>query len=179
MSRLSALNTRLRLLYQEIAKFGVVGIAGIGVNMIVFNLLHSVTHLQTVRASLIATIVSIAFNYLGFRYFTYRHADRSQWGKEISLFTLFSAIGAVIENGVLYTATYGMHWDGPLANNFWKFTGIGVATLFRFWSYRTWVFRTLPAKAVEQAEAILTESERQPRAGVTRAGVTGAGATRK
>ena len=159
MSRLSALNTRLRLLYREVAKFGIVGIAGIGVNLVVFNLLRSVTDLQTVRASLVATVVSIAFNYVGFRYFTYRDADKSGRTKEIGLFAFFSAIGAVIENGVLYLATYGMGWDGPLANNFWKFTGIGVATLFRFWSYRTWVFRSLPAQAVEQAEAILNDAE--------------------
>ncbi|MDF3293740.1 MULTISPECIES: GtrA family protein [Streptomyces] len=160
MSRLSALNTRLRLLYREIAKFGVVGIAGIAVNLVVFNLLRSATHLQTVRASVVATIVAIAFNYVGFRYFTYRDADKSGRGKELGLFVFFSAIGLVIENGVLFGATYGMGWDGPLANNFWKFTGIGVATLFRFWSYRTWVFRSLPAQAVEQAEAILSDAER-------------------
>ncbi|MEU1625676.1 GtrA family protein [Streptomyces sp. NPDC020096] len=159
MSRLSALNTRLRLFYREIAKFGLVGIAGIAVNLVVFNLLRSATNLQTVRASVVATIVAIAFNYVGFRYFTYRDADKSGRGKELGLFTFFSAIGLVIENGVLYGATYGMGWDGPLANNFWKFTGIGVATLFRFWSYRTWVFRSLPAQAVEQAEAILSDAE--------------------
>ncbi|MEU6175754.1 GtrA family protein [Streptantibioticus parmotrematis] len=169
MSRLSALNTRLRLLYREIAKFGVVGIAGIGVNLVVFNLLRETTHLQTVRASIIATTVSIAFNYVGFRYFTYRDADRSGRGREIGLFVFFSAIGALIENGVLFLATYGMGWDGPLANNFFKFLGIGVATLFRFWSYRTWVFRSLPAKAVEQAEAILmTDAEHAARANATR-----------
>ena len=160
MSRLSALNTRLRLLYREIAKFGVVGIAGIFVNIAVFNLLRSTTHLQTVRASVVATTVSIVFNYIGFRYFTYRDSrDNGSFGREAGLFVFFSAIGLVIENGVLYGATYGMGWDGPLANNFFKFAGIGVATLFRFWSYRTWVFRSLPAQAVEQAEAILSESD--------------------
>ncbi len=163
MSRLNALNTRLRLLYREIAKFGLVGIAGIGVNLLVFNVLRGITDLQTVRASIIATIVSIAFNYVGFRYFTYRDRDKSGRGKEIGLFAFFSAIGALIENGVLYTATYGLHWDGPLANNLFKFAGIGVATLFRFWSYRTWVFRSLPGRAIEQAEAILTVAERQAR----------------
>lgn len=163
MSRLSALHTRLRLLYREIAKFGLVGVAGIGVNLAVFNLLRGVTDLQTVRASFVATIVAIAFNYVGFRYFTYRNADRGGRGREIGLFVLFSAIGAVIENGVLFIATYGMGWDGPLANNFFKFAGIGVATLFRFWSYRTWVFRSLDGKAVEQAEAILTDAERAAR----------------
>ncbi|MCQ4085106.1 GtrA family protein [Streptomyces sp. RB6PN25] len=164
MSRLSALNTRVKLLYREVAKFGLVGIAGIFVNMIALNLLLS-TGLQTVRASVIATIIAIAFNYVGFRYFTYRNADRSQRGKEIGLFVFFSVVGLVIQNGILYAATYGMGWDGRLANNFWSLTGIGVATLFRFWSYRTWVFRSLPAKAVEQAEAFLTESEQQARAG--------------
>lgn len=163
MSRLSALNTRLRLLYREIAKFGVVGIAGIVVNLLVFNLLRSTTDLQTVRASIIATVVSIAFNYVGFRYFTYRDRDSNARGKEIGLFIFFSAIGALIENGVLYAATYGMGWDSPLANNVFKFAGIGIATLFRFWSYRTWVFRSLPGIAVEQAEAILTDAERESR----------------
>jgi putative flippase GtrA len=160
MSRLSALNTRLRLLYREIAKFGVVGVLGIFVQIIAFNLLHSGFGLQTVRANVVATIIAIAFNYIGFRYFTYRKADKRQQGREISLFVLFSVIGLVIQNGVLYAATYGMGWDSLLANNFWNLTGIGIATLFRFWSYRTWVFRSLPAQAVEQAEAILSDAER-------------------
>ncbi len=168
MSRLSALNARLRFLYREIAKFGVVGIAGTVVNLAVFNLLRHATHLQTVRASVIATAVAIAFNYVGFRYFTYRDRESSRRGKEIGLFALFSVIGLVIENGVLYGATYGMGWDGPLANNFFKFTGIGVATLFRFWSYRTWVFSSLPAQAVEQAEAILSDAERHERVNAAR-----------
>ncbi|MCZ9341225.1 GtrA family protein, partial [Streptomyces sp. TRM76130] len=64
----------------------------------------------------------------------------------LSLFLLFSAIGLVIENGVLYTATYGFGRDTPLQSNIFKFVGIGVATLFRFWSYRSWVFRALPAR---------------------------------
>jgi putative flippase GtrA len=168
MSRRSALNTRLRLLYREIGKFGVVGIAGILVNLVVFNLLRNATHLQTVRASVVATVVAIAFNYLGFRYFTYRDRERGGRGRELGLFVFFSIIGLFIENGVLYGATYGMGWDSPLANNVFKFAGIGIATLFRFWSYRTWVFRSLPAKAVEQAEAILTESGQQPQVDAAR-----------
>lgn len=64
----------------------------------------------------------------------------------MSLFLLFSAVGLVIENGVLYTATYGFGWDSPLQSNIFKFLGIGIGTLFRFWSYRSWVFRALPAR---------------------------------
>jgi putative flippase GtrA len=131
---------------REVAKFGAVGGAGLLVNLGVFNLVRQVTDLQVVRASVIATVVAIAFNYVGFRYFTYRDRDKSGRTKELTLFLLFSAVGLVIENGVLYAATYGLGWDSPLQSNTFKFLGIGIATLFRFWSYRTWVFRTLPAQ---------------------------------
>jgi putative flippase GtrA len=136
----------LRRLFREVAKFGAVGGAGVLVNLGVFNLVRQVTDLQVVRASVIATVVAIVFNYVGFRYFAYRDRDKSGRTREMTLFLLFSAVGLVIENGVLYTATYGFGWDSPLQSNVFKFLGIGVATLFRFWSYRTWVFRALPVR---------------------------------
>ncbi|MFB7937392.1 GtrA family protein [Streptomyces sp. NPDC127049] len=160
MSEPGALRMRLALLAREVAKFGVVGGLGVLVNLAVFNLVRHTTELPVVRASLIATIVAIAFNYVGFRYFTYRDRDKSGRTKEMSLFLLFSLVGLVIENGILYAATYGLGWNSSLASNFFKFFGIGVGTLFRFWSYRTWVFRALPAKeAVQTAESFLEEAE--------------------
>lgn len=152
----------LRRVVRELAKFGAVGGTGLLVNLAVFNLVRHLTDLQVVRASVIATIVSIACNYIGFRYFTYRDRDKSGRTKELTLFLMFSAVGMVIENGVLYVATYGFHWDSPLQSNVFKFLGIGIATLFRFWSYRTWVFKALPAKeAVASAEAFLEEPSQQ------------------
>ncbi|MFD7940916.1 GtrA family protein [Streptomyces sp. NPDC048253] len=160
----------LRRVVRELAKFGAVGGAGLLVNLGVFNLVRHLTDLQVVRASVIATVVAIAFNYVGFRYFTYRDRDKSGRTKEMTLFLLFSAVGLVIENGLLFAATYGFGWDSPIQSNVFKFVGIGIATLFRFWSYRTWVFRTLPAKeAVAGAESFLTVAEQsrgpEPRAG--------------
>ncbi|MCK8434060.1 GtrA family protein [Streptomyces sp. D2-8] len=138
--------SRLRRVVREVAKFGAVGGAGVLVNLAVFNLVRHTTDLQVVRASVIATVVAIVFNYVGFRYFTYRDRDKSRRTREMTLFLLFSAIGLVIENGVLYAATYGFGWNTPLQNNVFKFLGIGIATLFRFWSYRSWVFRALPTR---------------------------------
>ncbi|CAL9440545.1 hypothetical protein SUDANB58_02239 [Streptomyces sp. enrichment culture] len=147
---------RIDRLVREAAKFGAVGGAGLLVNLLVFNLVRHTTDLQVVRASVVATVVAIVFNYIGFRYFTYRDRDKSGRTREMTLFLLFSAAGLVIENGVLYTATYGFGWDSPLQSNVFKFLGIGIATLFRFWSYRTWVFRALPAReAVARAESFL------------------------
>lgn len=144
MSGRHALPSRLGHLYREIAKFGAVGAAGVVVNLVAFNLIRRVWHLQTVRASVAATLVAIVCNYIGFRYFTYRDRETGGRARELTLFLVFSAIGLVIENSVLYVATYGLGWDGAAQANACKFIGIGMATLFRFWSYRSWVFRALP-----------------------------------
>ncbi|MGI5482423.1 GtrA family protein [Streptomyces lavendofoliae] len=163
MSERGALRVRLDQLVREIAKFGLVGGLGLLVNMAVFNLVRHTTELPVVRASLVATVVAIVFNYVGFRYFTYRDRDKSGRTKELTLFLLFSLVGLVIENGVLYAATYGFGWDTPLQNNFFKFAGIGVATLFRFWSYRTWVFRALPVhQPAPAAESFLEQRRHEP-----------------
>ncbi|MGW0766465.1 GtrA family protein [Streptomyces sp. NPDC002676] len=153
----------LHRLVGEVARFGAVGGAGVLVNLGVFNLVRHVSDLPVVRASIIATVVAIAFNYVGFRYWTYRDRNKGGRTRELTLFLLFSAVGLVIENGVLFVATYGFGWDSPLQSNVFKFLGIGVATLFRFWSYRTWVFRALPAReSVESAESILAAGSTEP-----------------
>ncbi|MEU9447348.1 GtrA family protein [Streptomyces sp. NPDC048277] len=154
MSGRHALPSRWGSLYREIAKFGLVGLTGCVVNLAVFNLVRTVAHWQPVRASVLATACAVLGNYVGLRYFAYRDRDRDRdrdldgdrgdrgGRKELGLFLFFSAVGLVIENGVLYATTYGFGWQGTLAYNVSKFLGIGIATLFRFWSYRTWVFRT-------------------------------------
>ncbi|MFI2348232.1 GtrA family protein [Streptomyces sp. NPDC019443] len=163
MSERSALRVRLEQLAREFVKFGAVGGVGLLVDLGVFNLVRHLTDIPVVRASIIATVVAIGFNYLGFRYFTYRDRDKSRRTKELTLFLLFSLVGLVIQSGVLYAATYGFGWDSPLQSNFFKFLGIGIATLFRFWSYRTWVFRALPAReAVQTAESFLGQRRPQP-----------------
>ncbi|MFF8713654.1 GtrA family protein [Streptomyces sp. NPDC015184] len=144
MSERGALRARLELLAREIAKFGVVGGVGLVVNIGASNLLWRYTDIPTVRAGLLATLIAVFGNYLGFRYWTYRDRDKSGRTRELTLFLLFSAVGAVIESGVLYTATYGFGWNSPVQSNVFKIIGIGIATMFRFWSYRTWVFKALP-----------------------------------
>ncbi|WP_411129526.1 GtrA family protein [Streptomyces sp. x-19] len=168
MSERSALRSRLEALTREVVKFGAVGGAGVVVNFAVFNLVRHQTELPVVRASIVATVVATVTNYVGYRYFAYRDRDKRGRTRELTLFLLFSVVGLVIENGILYAATYGFGWDSSLQSNVFKFLGIGIATLFRFWSYRTWVFRALPAReAVQTAESFLADGSRLP-SGTTR-----------
>ncbi|WP_411082518.1 GtrA family protein [Streptomyces sp. cmx-18-6] len=167
MSERGALRTRLDLLAREVAKFGVVGALGLLVNMGAFNLIRHTTDLPVVRASLLATFVAVLFNYVGYRYWTYRDRDKTGRTRELTLFLLFSAVGAVIENGVLYLATYAFGWNTPVQSNVFKIVGIGIATLFRFWSYRTWVFKTLPAEEAVPPSTERFLEQRRPAENVT------------
>ncbi|MEE1938571.1 GtrA family protein [Streptomyces sp. TRM 70361] len=138
----SRLLPRLLRLRRELAKFGTVGALGFLVNVAVFNLCINVLDLAPVRSGVAATAVAIATNYLGNRYWTYRHRDKRRMHREAGLFLLFSGIGMVIENGALAISHYGLDFTSPLADNIAKnVVGLGLATVFRFWSYRTWVFR--------------------------------------
>ncbi|SEG83367.1 Putative flippase GtrA (transmembrane translocase of bactoprenol-linked glucose) [Actinacidiphila yanglinensis] len=136
---------RLVDLAREAARFGAVGVCGIFVNLGVYNLLRDSTSLLVLQAGVIATLTAVAFNYVGFRWFTYRHCDPRRRLRRVALFLAFSAVGVVIENGVFYAATRGLGWSSPLRSSTGKAVGIALATAFRFWAYRTWVFTLLPS----------------------------------
>lgn len=142
MGERHAPRSRLMRLRREVARFGTVGAFGFLVNVAVFNLCIHGLGLAPVRSGVMATAVATGTNYLGNRYWTYRHRDKSRMHREAGLFLLINGIGLVIENGVLAISHYGLGLASPLADNIAKnVVGMGVATVFRFWSYRTWVFR--------------------------------------
>ncbi|MEU8569650.1 GtrA family protein [Streptomyces pathocidini] len=156
MSERRTLRSRLRQLTRELAKFGTVGAVGFLVNFVVFNLCVHWIGLAVVRSGVIATIVAIGTNYLGNRHWTYRDCDKSRRSRELTLFLLFSGIGLVIENGILALSHYGFGFTSTVADNIAKnVIGLGIGTVFRFWSYRTWVFKALPAPAAESAEDLV------------------------
>lgn len=136
------LRARLQRLVHELVKFGAVGAVGFLVNVVVFNVCIHAFQLAPIRSGVISQVVAIVTNYVGNRYWTYRDTDKSRVRRETVLFFFFSGIALVIENAVLALSHYGLGYTSPLADNIAKnVVGLGVGTLFRFWSYRTWVFR--------------------------------------
>ncbi|MFE2436101.1 GtrA family protein [Streptomyces sp. NPDC059409] len=142
---LVAVRKKVRRVGGEAGRFGAVGAVGWVVDTAVFNLCLNVVHLQTVRSGVISNVVAIGVNYLGNRYWTYGHHDKSQYVREAALFVLFSGAGMIIQNGILAISHYGLGYTSTLADNLAKnLVGLGLASAFRFWSYRTWVFRKQP-----------------------------------
>ena len=132
--------SRVRRIAVEVAKFGVVGGSGVAVNFLVFNaLLHGRAWWPT-PATVLASIVAMGTNYVGFRFFAYR--DRaSRTRQQIVLFFVFSGVGVVMESVLFYLGYHGLGMNGPIGSNVAKALSIVLASAFRFLVYRTWVFQ--------------------------------------
>jgi putative flippase GtrA len=138
---------RLGSLFHEALKFGVVGGIGFIVDVTVFNLLRyagdpGLLEHKPLTAKGISVAVATVFTYVGNRHWTWRDRVRSGVRREVTLFFVLNGIGMVIAVGCLALSHYAMHLQTPLEDNI-SANGVGLALgmLFRFWSYRTFVFR--------------------------------------
>jgi hypothetical protein len=90
--------------------------------------------------------------FLGNRYWAFRHRERVGMGRETVLFFVFNAIGLAIQLACVAIVVDGAGQQGKIWYNLANLCGIGLGTLFRFWSYRKWVWRTQePASGVPAA----------------------------
>lgn len=131
---------RIVLVALEAAKFAVVGGSGVLVNFLVFNLLLHGLEQRAMPATVLASCVAMATNYLGFRFFAYRDRD-SRTPRQIALFFAFSGMGVAMESGLFYLGYHGLGMSGPVGVNAVKALSIVLASAFRFLVYRTWVFQ--------------------------------------
>ncbi|MEU6093216.1 GtrA family protein [Streptomyces sp. NPDC047079] len=131
---------RGRRIAVEVAKFGVVGGSGVAVNFLVFNALLHGLKWAPMTATVLASVIAMSTNYLGFRFFAYR--DRaSRTRQQIMLFFVFSGVGVVMESVLFYAGYHGLGMNGPFGSNVAKALSIVLASAFRFLVYRSWVFQ--------------------------------------
>lgn len=139
---------RVRHLGPEATRFAIVGLSGVGVQIVVFNLLRyagpdyaGVLENRPITAQVIAISVATVVTYLGNRYWTYRHQARGKVSRELPVFVILNAIAIGIGALCLAVSHYLLGLTSPLADNLsGNVIGLGLGTLFRFWSYRRFVF---------------------------------------
>jgi putative flippase GtrA len=147
------------VLVREMLKFGVVGAVAFvvdlgGYNILVFgpHLLEmfgeqstkGVLHDKPLTASVISATAATLVAWLGNRLWTFRHRSNRQAGHELALFVFFNVVAMVISVACLGASRYVLGLESQLADNITKIIGIGLGTLFRFWSYRKFVFIEVP-----------------------------------
>lgn len=145
-----SLYERFAHLVQEVGKFGIVGAVCYAIDLAVFNLCLLVFDLSWFPALVVSTVVSTSFAFVGNRFWTWRHRERKSLHREYGLYFGFNLVGLGISAGVLLLShnVLGGVWpffQTALADNFaGKIVGVGLASLFRFWAYRRFIFRPTP-----------------------------------
>lgn len=135
--------------WREAAKFGVIGALAFvvdngGYNLLVFGLPGGaeggVMHTAPVQASVLATGAAALFSWVGNRYWTYRHQHRDKVTHELVLFLVANGVGLVITAGTVFASRQLLGLDSALSDNTARILGWVLATLFRFYAYRRYVF---------------------------------------
>jgi putative flippase GtrA len=131
-------------------KFAVIGGLNVIVNAAVFNvlLLLTIFHNGELKAKVVATAVAIVSSYFMNRHWTYKDRDKSAAHREFVLFVGFNLAGLLIELAVMGITKYWLGMTSWLAINAAFAIGLGLGTIFRFFTYRRYVFLHVPEIAV-------------------------------
>jgi len=134
----------LDVLVREMLKFGLVGAVAFvidvgGYNFLVYGPVEGM-HDKPITAKVLSAAVATLVAWVGNRLWTFRHRRNRQATHELALFVLFNVIAMVISATCLGISRYVFDLNTQLADNVTNLFGIGLGTIFRFWSYRKFVF---------------------------------------
>ncbi len=145
MTVVRGLYVRFRQIIHEFAKFGIIGVIGLTITNVGYALLHS-NGVGPVTSTTLATIVATIVAYIGNRYWSFAHRERTSVPREGLIFFVLNGIGLLIQDAVVAFNSYVLHLEHHKVAEFLALNiGIAIATLFRFWSYRRFVWRVYPA----------------------------------
>lgn len=126
----------------EVLRFGVVGLAAYGTDVAVFNLLLLAAAWDPVPSKVLSSAVAIAVAFAGSRWWTWRHRRTPNIGREYAMFLFLSVVAAGIQLLCLVISRELLGLRSAVADNISaNVVGMALATVFRFWSFRTLVFR--------------------------------------
>ena len=158
MTLIRDLYARFQVLIHEVAKFGIVGSLAFVLTLILVNAFHSGAGLGEITATTLANVLATVFAFVGNKFWAFRHRKGSHWHRETLLFFLFNGIGILITDGVVAIAQHGLGLTDNFSLNVANIVGVGLATLFRLYCYRRWVFLYADESGPPAAERLEPET---------------------
>jgi len=157
MPRMASLRKRYADLIPELAKFGVVGLTGAVIDLGGADYLHVHLGVGPMAAKAASITAATVVTYLGSRFWTFRHRVNQALLREGVLFVALNVIGLAIAELVIAITTYGLDLKSELAYNAASMVGTGLGTIFRYFSYKKWVFLAgAPGTVVAAGEAAVS-----------------------
>src|SRR3954447_3629318 len=156
----------------QLVTFLAVGGTGYVVDVAVFNLLRSTAAFASLDPSVarvVAVAVAMVVTYLGNSLLTWRGSGGEDRRRDVMLFVVFNLIGLGLSVLTLTVSHDVLGLTSRLADNISaNVVGLALGTMFRYWSYKTFVFAptgsaaTVPDQTTEATtgEAGVPPSER-------------------
>jgi len=151
---------RFQVLVHEVAKFGVVGLIGFVVQLGVQNALHSGAKVGPIISLTVAYIIATVVTFTGNKYWAFKHRKGKGLRHETMVFVQLNVEGYGIQVGIVAIANYGLGFKDGLSYNIATVIGIGLATLFRLYAYRRFVFSDHQGDGGEEAGELASASAR-------------------
>ncbi|MGQ0844485.1 MAG: GtrA family protein [Sporichthyaceae bacterium] len=150
-----AVRERFGHLFHELAKFGVVGAVAYLVDIVTFNVLsQTVLDGRPLTAKIFSTVLATTVAFVGNRQWTFRHRARQDLRREYVLFFALNAVALAIALACLGISHYVLNFTSPLADNISaNVIGMLLGTVFRFWTYRRFVFTEIAPVAEDPRPA--------------------------
>ena len=145
-------------LIHEIAKFGVIGAIAFVLTVVLSNSFHFGAGLGPLTSFGLATAIAAVLSYFANRHWTWRHMENSGVQRELPLFLVLSAVGLAVSEAPVGVSEYLLGFHSALAYNVSStLIGTSFGTVWRFWSFKRWVFlEPEPARTLDaQHEALV------------------------
>lgn len=148
-----ALYRRFAHIYRELGKFGVVGGITYVIDVAIFDLCLIAFHWRWLPSLVVSTVVAASLAFIGNRYWTWRDRERTALHREYGLYFAFNVVGLLISVGVLWLShdvlgsTWPLFQTALVDTISGKIIGVALASIFRFWAYRRFVFRPATSRA--------------------------------
>lgn len=142
-----------RPLVRQLTKFALVGGVGFVVDVVSYNLLRLTQPFSgsPIKAAVISTVLAIAANWIGNRYWVFGPHRSTRNLTEAVEFLAVSLLGMLVALGCLAFSHYVLGFTSVLADNISKqVVGLVLGSVIRFALYRYWVYH--PRRANRVAE---------------------------
>jgi putative flippase GtrA len=127
-----------RILLKEVSAFGLIGALAFAIDLGIFAWL---AHYGALKANFVSTVTSTAFAYVGNRHLSFSHRARTGLARETTFFFGINLIALAFSELVIALFVYPLDYAHDSTTVFVvKVVTIGIGTIFRFWSYKRFVF---------------------------------------
>ncbi|GLW62863.1 hypothetical protein Arub01_11070 [Actinomadura rubrobrunea] len=125
---------------RELLSFGFVGCVGTVIMIGGANVLRHLLGGGPIVSVVLPTVASTLVSYLANRHWTFRHRDSTGSGREVAIFFGLNGVGLLIQTACTGFTYYTLGLHSGVAYNAGLLAGLALASAFRYWSYRKWVF---------------------------------------